>query len=1052
MRRFLCFNLGWSAGSARGGSSAARSTSPVGLFVIGLLAVAALAPAPAAADYLYGLNKETGAEPYVLLIADNSGSMLDRDAGTDCCACSGWFECSTRCWRKPTCQSRIEVLKDTLTGLVPTLDNVVLGLSKYGEVGSGAGTGACRSVITNPLPNATQDQLLQSIGQMVAKGWTPIGLSLKQAREHLVSIRNNDSAGSCRPYAVVLLTDGLPQCNDVAADIEAQKNDALKEIRDLKAAGIPTYVVGFGKDVKGSPFLDEMARAGGTARQGTNWCGNCGSGRALFPEDATALREALDDTFGQIRRGQYTVMPPMVATVPQVKSEYDRVANNFLAYSAFEMPGHKGRLYGMRLYEEDEDEVSVWRFTDLSAENEDFNLNTCGAEGNPCVFEAGALLQARTEQRNIYFSYPASTDKSNDGLVLKMAPREKLPALESERQYGAVEMFQRVLASDSPLRPGVDALSSVNRATLEALADQENAQGKAWRTLVAKWIDGAPDVRPSRLGDIYHSAPAIVTHPPYSYRGYGYPIFKAKYRQRASMIYVGANDGQIHAFHASDDHFPPDEGEGEDAKPGTPRWRAGEEAWSYVPFNMLAKVALAAVNGEKRVFSQDLSCRVDDVVAYPTFGGEGEIDCTLDPEHEKRGTCGWRTVLVCGQGWGGSWYVAMDVSDPLDPRPMWEATHLGDKEYGLGRTWIVPSVGAVNMEAEKDGKKYGIPTWLSIYGSGYNTLLKDHAGNRSPAYRYLNMSFAGAYPEHGAGIKGEKGNIKDPTAFVFVQDMVSGKYLKRFAMEKQYGVTADIPLVATKDRFFVNVGYVGGWQGGTLGRIAFPTTNGTTKPSDWSYCPEVLAFSESKPLTSRPSAFSDPLNPEDIYLFVGSGLDPGSDPDQQANQGKMWEFQAFRFTDEGTAACPSKVSSNICTSGSTLKNIFNDGNRLIAPPTLTVQRDFKKHLSFTTWMPEGGPHGCGGGKSYLYCLDVTAGANCTACPGLGTEGDGPRIALGQHKSQTPVTADGQTYVIGDDGTLLRIKNQDGTGTGIGGGGGPGQNAPRAMILSWREIF
>src|SRR5690606_1709184 len=146
--------------------------------------------------------------------------------------------------------------------------------------------------------------------------------------------------------------------------------------------------------------------------------------------------------------------------------------------------------------------------------------------------------------------------------------------------------------------------------------------------------------------------------------------------------------------------------------------------------------------------SQDLSCRVDDVVAYPTVGGAGEVDCSLDPEHEDRGTCGCRTVLICGQGWGGSWYVAMDVTDPLDPRPLWEATYLGDRDHGLGRTWAAPSVGAVNMEGERDGQKIGVPTWLPIFGSGSKTSGRDDPGNRSAAYRYLNMSFAGPYPEH----------------------------------------------------------------------------------------------------------------------------------------------------------------------------------------------------------------------------------------------------------------------------------------------------------------
>lgn len=1063
MRRFLGFFFGVGIGT-------------FGLVAVGILAAAVLAPAPASADYLYGLNKETGAEPYVLFVADVSGSMDFPDAG-----CPDGYVPRLRteerihprlgkiqirrCRRTVSGTihyvdqyTRMEALQATLRSLIPRMDNIVLGMSTFGV--SSSSSNMCKVVLNNPLPTSSrssppsQNQLLSTVELMKPDGGTPLGQALADALTHLKLVRAADVAGSCRPYAVVVLTDGAPDCSSRyggTEDSSGYGNKARGAVDDLKKAGIRTFAVGFGADAD-RDLMNDLARRGETARRGGAWCGSC-EGEALHAEDAGELLDVLGAAFGEIKRGQYTVMPPMVATVPQVKTEYDRVSNNFLAYSAFEMPDNKGRLYGIRLFEEDEDEASVWRFTDLSDDNEDFSLSTCGAAGNPCVFEAGALLQRRTKPRNIYFSYPASTDTTDGGVVMKMAAREALPRTTVERQAGAVQMFSRIVDEASPLALGVTALSAGDRGILEALANPTNLiDGTRWRTQVAEWIDGT--ARPWRLGDIYHSAPGIVTYPPYSYRGYGYPVFKANYRQRPSMIYVGANDGQIHAFHASDDHFPPDGPGGEE---GTPRWHAGEEAWSYVPFNMLAKVALSAVKGEKRVFSQDLSCRVDDAIAYPTIGGTGEVDCSLDPEHEDRGTCGWRTVMVCGQGWGGSWYVALDVTDPLDPRPMWEATNLGDREHGLGRTWVVPSVGAVNMEKEIDGKKVGVPTWLAIYGSGYNTLLKDHNGQRSHAYRYLNMSFAGAYPEHGAGIQGEKGNPKDPTSFVFVQDLVSGKFLKRFAMAKQYGVTADIPLVGTRDRFFINVGYVGGWQGGTLGRVAFPTTGGMTKPDDWTYCSQVLAFSESKPLTSRPSVFSSPRDPTEIYAFVGSGLDPGNDPDQQANQGKMWEFQAFRFSDDGTGACPTVKNANICTSGEVLKNMFNDGSRLIAPPTLAVQQDMRKWLTFTTWKPSSGTQVCGSGTSYLYCLDVSDGARCHPCGKLNQEAseDNVKVELGGHKSQTPVVADGQIYVIGDDGVPLRIANQDGGGSGPGGGAGigtPNQGAPRAMVLSWREIF
>jgi type IV pilus assembly protein PilY1 len=55
-----------------------------------------------------------------------------------------------------------------------------------------------------------------------------------------------------------------------------------------------------------------------------------------------------------------------------------------------------------------------------------------------------------------------------------------------------------------------------------------------------------------RLGDIVHSTPTLVAQPAENfdliYRDKGYTDFYMRYRFRRNVIYVGANDGMIHAF------------------------------------------------------------------------------------------------------------------------------------------------------------------------------------------------------------------------------------------------------------------------------------------------------------------------------------------------------------------------------------------------------------------------------------------------------------------------------------------------------------------------
>src|SRR5690606_32579182 len=153
--------------------------------IVFLFLVALAVPLSAAADYLYGLNKYSGVEPYVLLIADNSGSMDERDAGCRP-GCtkekSGKCKCGNKYENELT---RIEALKETLKGLIPNLDNVVLGLGKYGDVSGpiwNSEGSQCEAAITNPLPvksgdkPPTQSALLNQVNGMSARGWTPIAL------------------------------------------------------------------------------------------------------------------------------------------------------------------------------------------------------------------------------------------------------------------------------------------------------------------------------------------------------------------------------------------------------------------------------------------------------------------------------------------------------------------------------------------------------------------------------------------------------------------------------------------------------------------------------------------------------------------------------------------------------------------------------------------------------------------------------------------------------------------------------------------------------------
>jgi type IV pilus assembly protein PilY1 len=69
----------------------------------------------------------------------------------------------------------------------------------------------------------------------------------------------------------------------------------------------------------------------------------------------------------------------------------------------------------------------------------------------------------------------------------------------------------------------------------------------------------------------------------------------------------------------------------------------------------------------------------------------------------------WHTVLVCGQaaGWGRNnkcYYFCLDVTNSLDPQPLWEFTD----ELTMGESWSVPAIGKVQA----------VDRWVAFFGSG----------------------------------------------------------------------------------------------------------------------------------------------------------------------------------------------------------------------------------------------------------------------------------------------------------------------------------------------
>ena len=193
--------------------------------------------------------------------------------------------------------------------------------------------------------------------------------------------------------------------------------------------------------------------------------------------------------------------------------------------------------------------------------------------------------------------------------------------------------------------------------------------------------------RKSVLGDFVDSQPVYVGTPFADYLDPGYAAFKTTVRP--SMVYVGGNDGMLHAFYASVDVLNP---------------LRGQEAWAVIPSAVLPDLyKLAGTN-------------------YSRGNHEYFVDGTPVAADVHDGT-GWHTILVGGLNAGGRGYYALDITNPAAPAALWEFK----QNSGVCPPTSLAAVG--NTSDCNIGLSFGTPvvtklagTWVVMFTSGYNNV------------------------------------------------------------------------------------------------------------------------------------------------------------------------------------------------------------------------------------------------------------------------------------------------------------------------------------------
>lgn len=240
-------------------------------------------------------------------------------------------------------------------------------------------------------------------------------------------------------------------------------------------------------------------------------------------------------------------------------------------------------------------------------------------------------------------------------------------------------------------------------------------------------VDGDGTLDPVLLGDIVNSSPLSVGRPSSGYDlafgDHTYREFRQKYQNRRQMVYVGANDGMLHAFNAG--FYNATTKAYELSLAGETKHPLGAELWAYIPYNVLPHLQWLTMPNYPHVFYVDGVVKSFDVNIFPEDvthpGGWGTIlvvglrfgggEFTLDPEHDADGDSSNDITLR-------SSYVVLDVTDPEQPpQVLAEITH-PDMGYTIAEPTLIKRRAANSVTGSYSRGDLEVNDWYLVFGSG----------------------------------------------------------------------------------------------------------------------------------------------------------------------------------------------------------------------------------------------------------------------------------------------------------------------------------------------
>ena len=518
-----------------------------------------------------------------------------------------------------------------------------------------------------------EDALLAVVDGLPAETYTPLAKTLYEAKQYFIGGSSAFHSGltytspiqaSCQQNYVIIITDGMANqdgstsqfswtslCSSIGGcDNDGDNLDDVAkylythDLSDTYAGtqNAKTYTIGFNLQ---SSDADAIQLLQDTADQG--------HGVAYQADGYQSLTGALTSIIGQILEVNSAFVAPVVPTSPENRSySGKRVYLGF--FKPVQNTNWKGNLkkYGLNDSNEIVDKNGVvatdpngnflptaTSFWSTSPDGENVDMGGVGEE-----------LITRADPRIIYTYTGTSNDLTNSSNSFSNS-NTALPALLGASDTDSAKIVNYVYGKDA-------WDEDVDGNTTEVRGSATDNDG---------WI----------LGDILHSRPLIQPYNRYSLDDEDDPA------KNLSVIYVGSNDGQLHAF--------------SDA--------TGDELWSFIPPSVLP--GLHYLNDNIHQYFNDGSPTMwtydhdkDGNIGTVAEAGDGDLD---DGSQDK-------AILLFGMRRGGGIdhltagsrgaYYALDVTNPSSPKYLWKIDNQTTGFSELGETWSNPVVGKMRLNGE----------------------------------------------------------------------------------------------------------------------------------------------------------------------------------------------------------------------------------------------------------------------------------------------------------------------------------------------------------------